>query len=117
MKKTVKKLDIVVQGWLEEQKKKRASGEVIDDEDFMDVMLTILQDEAQLFPGSDVDTINKATCLVFMQHKLASLLHGFDLETTSDGPIDTSEGVGLTYVKASPLEFFLSPRLSPSLYG
>ncbi|KAL5780382.1 hypothetical protein ACOSQ2_011119 [Xanthoceras sorbifolium] len=270
MKKTAKELDLVVQGWLEEHKKKRASGEVKEDEDFMDVMLTILQDEAQLFPSRDVDTINKAICLTIilaasdttmvtltwtltlllnhhnilkkaqnelntqvgserqvnetdlknlvylqailketmrlypagplsiphesmqdciitgyhvpvhtrllvnlwkihhdpnvwsnpyefqperfltthkdidvrgqnyeympfssgrrmcpgvsfalqvMQLTLASLLHGFDLETTSDGPIDTSEGIGLTYVKASPLEVFLSPRLSPSLYG
>ncbi|KAL5777889.1 hypothetical protein ACOSP7_010815 [Xanthoceras sorbifolium] len=66
MKKTSKELDIVVQGWLEEHKKKRASGEVNEDEDFMDVMLTILQDEANLFPGRDVDTINKATCLAMI---------------------------------------------------
>ncbi|TXG52315.1 hypothetical protein EZV62_021484 [Acer yangbiense] len=64
MKKTAKELDIVVQGWLEEHKKKRASGEAKEDEDFMDVMITILQDDPQLFPGRDADTVNKATCLV-----------------------------------------------------
>ncbi|KAL5844987.1 hypothetical protein ACOSQ4_010945 [Xanthoceras sorbifolium] len=270
MKKIAKELDIVVQGWLKEHKKKRASREVNEDEDFMDVMLTLLQDEAQLFPGRDIDTVNKATCLamilaasstttvtltwaltlllnyrdilkkaqneldtqvglerqvneldiknlVYLQailketmrlytaaplsiahesmedctingyyvpaqtrlfvnlwkihhdscvwsdpgefqperflttHKyfdgrgqnfkfmpfssgrrmcpgvsfalqvsqliLASLLHGFDLETRSDGQIDTSEGIGLIYVKASPLEVLVSPRLSPSLYA
>ncbi|KAK3231504.1 hypothetical protein Dsin_003385 [Dipteronia sinensis] len=270
MKKLAKKFDAVAQEWLEEHKKKRASGEAREDEDFMDVMITILQDDPQLFPGRDADTVNKATCLamilaasdtttvtltwvltlllnhpnvlkkaqqeldihvgserqvnesdiknlVYLQaiiketlrlypagplsvphesmedctvsgyhvpartrllvnlwriqrdpavwsdpcefkperflttHKdfdvrgnnheytpfssgrrmcpgvsfalqvlqltLASLIHGFDLETQSNEAVDTSEGIGLTYVKASPLEALLSPRLSPSLYA
>ncbi|TXG52312.1 hypothetical protein EZV62_021481 [Acer yangbiense] len=270
MKKTAKNLDIVVQGWLDEHKKKKASGETKEDEDFMDVMISILQDDPQLFPGRDADYANKATCLamilaasdtvmltliwaltlllnhrdvlkkaqyeldihvgskkqvnesdlknlVYLQaivketmrlyptaplslphesmedctvsgyhipaqtrlfvnlwmihrdpavwsdpcefqperflttHKdfdvrgqnyeympfssgrrmcpgvsfalqvlqltLASLIHGFDLETQSNEPVDTSEGIGLTFVKASPLEVLVSPRLSPSLYA
>ncbi|KAK1554482.1 hypothetical protein Q3G72_012857 [Acer saccharum] len=200
MKETAKKLDMVVQGWLEEHKKKRASGEAKEDEDFMDVMITILQDDPQLFPGRDADTVNKAICLNMIlaasdtttvtltwvltlllnhpdvlkkaQHELdihvgserqfkperfltthkdfdvrgnnheytpfssgrrmcpgvsfalqvlqltlASLIHGFDFETQSNEAVDTSEGIGLTYVKASPLEVLLSPRLSPSLYA
>ncbi|TXG52317.1 hypothetical protein EZV62_021486 [Acer yangbiense] len=270
MKKTAKELDIVVQGWLEEHKKKRAYGEVKEDEDFMDVMITILREDPQLFHGRDTDTVNKATCLamilvasdtttvtltwaltlllnhrnilrkaqneldtqvglerqvkesdiknlVYLQdilretmrlypaaplslphestedctvsgyhipaqtqllvnlwkiqrdpgvwsdpcefqperflttHKdfdvrgqnfeylpfgsgrrmcpgvsfalqvlqlaLASLLHGFDLETESNELVDTSEGIGLTFVKATPLQVILSPRLSPSLYA
>ncbi|KAL5844997.1 hypothetical protein ACOSQ3_011054 [Xanthoceras sorbifolium] len=64
MKKTAKEIDIVVQGWLEEHKRNRASGETKEDEDFMDVMLSILQGDAQLFSGRDADTVNKATCLV-----------------------------------------------------
>ncbi|KAK1555102.1 hypothetical protein Q3G72_021894 [Acer saccharum] len=270
MKKTAKELDIVVQGWLEEHKKKRASGEIKEDEDFMDVMITILREDPQLYHGRDADTVNKATCLamilvasdtttvtltwaltlllnhrnilrkaqneldtqvglerqvkesdiknlVYLQailketmrlypaaplslphestedctvsgyhipaqtqllvnlwkiqrdpavwsdpcefqperflttHKdfdvrgqnfeylpfgsgrrmcpgvsfalqvlqlaLASLLHGFDLETESNELVDTSEGIGLTFVKATPLQVILSPRLSPSLYA
>lgn len=50
------------------------------------------------------------------QLTLASLLHGFDLEPASDGQIDTSEDLGLTYVKKYPVDVLLSPRLSPSLY-
>ncbi|KAJ4701844.1 Cytochrome P450 [Melia azedarach] len=65
MKKTAKELDIVVQGWLEEHKRKRDSGEMKGEEDFMDVMLSIL-DDAEQFPGRDADTINKATCLAFI---------------------------------------------------
>ncbi|KAK4859974.1 hypothetical protein QYF36_015258 [Acer negundo] len=270
MKKIAKNLDIVAQGWLDEHKKKKASKDAKEDEDFMDVMITILQDGAQLFPGRDTDTVNKATCLalivaasdttmltltwaltlllnnrnvlkkaqheldihvgserqvnesditnlVYLQaifketmrlypggpllvphesmedctvsgyhvpaqtqlfvnlwkmhrdptvwsdpgefkperflttHKdfdvrgknfeympfssgrrmcpgvsfalqvlqltLASLIHGFDLETQSNVAVDTTEGMGMTLVKASPLEVLLSPRLSPSLYA
>ncbi|KAL5777892.1 hypothetical protein ACOSP7_010823 [Xanthoceras sorbifolium] len=64
MKKSANELDIIVQVWLEEHKRNRASGETKEDEDFMDVMLSILQDDAQLFSGRDADTVNKATCLV-----------------------------------------------------
>ena len=55
--------------------------------------------------------------LQVLQLTLASLIHGFDFETQSNEAVDTSEGIGLTYVKASPLEVLLSPRLSPSLYA
>ena len=63
MKKIAKELDIVAQGWLDEHKKKRDSGELNGEEDLMDVMLSIL-DDAEQFPGRDLDTINKAMCLV-----------------------------------------------------
>lgn len=63
MKSTAKELDNFIAGWLEEHKKKRLTKEGgKGDEDFMDVMLTILED-AQI-SGFDVDIINKATCLV-----------------------------------------------------
>ncbi|KAJ4706762.1 Cytochrome P450 [Melia azedarach] len=65
MKKTIKELDIVVQGWLEEHKRRRDSGEVIEEEDFMDVMLSILDHEEQ-FLGRDADTVIKATCLALV---------------------------------------------------
>ncbi|KAK1564920.1 hypothetical protein Q3G72_014716 [Acer saccharum] len=61
MKKTAKELDIAIQGWLEEHKRKRVvKGE---EEDFMDVMLAILPDFATQFPDHDADTIIKTTCL------------------------------------------------------
>lgn len=62
MKKTAKKLDTLVEGWLEEHKKKRALGNSgKDEQDFMDVMLNVLQDSE--ICGYDSDTIIKATCL------------------------------------------------------
>ncbi|KAK4859604.1 hypothetical protein QYF36_008491 [Acer negundo] len=42
----------------------RMVGRAQEDEDFMDVMITILQDDPQLFPGCDADAVYKATCLV-----------------------------------------------------
>ncbi|KAH9753340.1 Xanthotoxin 5-hydroxylase CYP82C4 [Citrus sinensis] len=63
MKKTAKELDIVVQGCLEEHKRKRDSREMKGEElDFMSVMLSILGD-TEKYSGRDVDTINKAVCL------------------------------------------------------
>ena len=71
MKKTAKELDGILGEWLEEHKRKRASSENKGEEDFMDIMLRVL-DGAEL-EGYDADTINKATCLVRF---LFSLLHG-----------------------------------------
>ncbi|XP_050215357.1 cytochrome P450 CYP82D47-like [Mercurialis annua] len=61
MKDTAKKLDIVAQQWLKEHKEKKASGH--REEDFMDVMLHLIDQEAEATLGRDSDTINKATCL------------------------------------------------------
>ncbi|CAK7329779.1 unnamed protein product [Dovyalis caffra] len=47
---------------------------------------------------------------------VARLLHGFELATVSDTPIDMSEGPGMTLPKATPLEIILKPRLNSSLY-
>ncbi|KAL9450958.1 hypothetical protein AB3S75_012660 [Citrus x aurantiifolia] len=66
MKKIAKELDVVVQGWLEEHKRKRDSQEMNqEEEDFMYVMLSILGDTEQYY-GRDVDTINKAICLALI---------------------------------------------------
>jgi hypothetical protein len=63
MKKTAKELDSFLGEWLEEHKRKRASGAVAGGEqDFMDVMLSVL--DGKVLAGYDADTINKATCLV-----------------------------------------------------
>ncbi|KAH7850031.1 hypothetical protein Vadar_026750 [Vaccinium darrowii] len=68
MKKTGKKMDDLLQMWLDEHKRRKFSGEAAGAEKgFMDVMLEILDDgthEALNF--FDADTINKATCLGFI---------------------------------------------------
>ncbi|GFY86917.1 cytochrome P450, family 82, subfamily C, polypeptide 4 [Actinidia rufa] len=48
---------------------------------------------------------------------LARLLHGFDLASPLDLPVDMSESPGLTIPKATPLEVLLTPRLPTKLYG
>jgi len=53
----------VVEGWLEEHKKRKVSGEAKGHRDFMDVMLSIVTDNEEN-SNHDADTITKATCLV-----------------------------------------------------
>jgi hypothetical protein len=63
MRRTSKNLDHAVEKWLEEHKQKKASGTAKGEEDFMDLMLSALDDAKELSNRS-ADTINKATCLV-----------------------------------------------------
>ncbi|CAK7347636.1 unnamed protein product [Dovyalis caffra] len=104
MKKIAKDLDHFVEGWLEEHRQKKVNGDQVikGEEDFMDLMLSIFDeaDVAQL--GRDSRTISKATCLLTM----ATLLHGFDFATPSDEPIDMIESIGLTNIRATPLDIF-----------
>ncbi|KAK9012988.1 hypothetical protein V6N11_041013 [Hibiscus sabdariffa] len=65
MKRIAEELDVFVQGWLDEHKRKRLSGgEGKEDQDFMDVMLTVTEDAKLNGFDIDADTITKATCLV-----------------------------------------------------
>ncbi|XP_022132489.1 cytochrome P450 CYP82D47-like [Momordica charantia] len=71
MKRTSKELDHMLTRWLEEHRKDRASGRSKEDKDFMDVMLSVLEEEtANVVSDSahsfDDDTIIKATCLTMV---------------------------------------------------
>ncbi|KAL5722398.1 hypothetical protein ACHQM5_005923 [Ranunculus cassubicifolius] len=48
---------------------------------------------------------------------LGNLLHGFDLTTPMDMPVDLSELEGVTIVKKTPLQVGIAPRLRPEVYG
>ncbi|XP_043809439.1 cytochrome P450 82A1-like [Manihot esculenta] len=64
MKKIAKEIDDVLEKWLQEHKRNRCLGEESkEDQDFMEVMLSILDDKN--LEGYDADTINKATSLGF----------------------------------------------------
>nr|GMC62295.1 cytochrome P450 CYP82D47-like [Ipomoea batatas] len=63
MKRIAKELDNLVGGWLEEHKKRRISEEGWGAQDFMDVMLQIVEDNNAQISDFDADTIIKATCL------------------------------------------------------
>ncbi|XP_077223685.1 xanthotoxin 5-hydroxylase CYP82C4-like isoform X2 [Tasmannia lanceolata] len=54
--------------------------------------------------------------LQVMHLALARLLHGFDMSTPSGGPVNMSEGLGLSITKAGPLEVLLTGRLPSKLY-
>ncbi|XP_071724081.1 demethylepipodophyllotoxin synthase-like [Rutidosis leptorrhynchoides] len=65
MKKS-KELDVVAQQWVNEHKLQRTS-EIVkvngEDQDVMDVLLSVIDDSEKEFEGRDADTIIKATCL------------------------------------------------------
>lgn len=66
MKRTAKELDEMLQGWLEEHKEKKNSDKREEHEkDFMDVMLSVLEDSEEI-PAYDADTIVKASCLAMI---------------------------------------------------
>lgn len=54
--------------------------------------------------------------LQVVQLTVAQLLHGFEIETTSDEPVDMTESSGITNMKATPLNVLLTPRLLAKLY-
>lgn len=54
--------------------------------------------------------------LQVMQLILANLLHRFEFATPNDEPVDMDEGIGLTNLKATPLEVLFTPRLPTHLY-
>ncbi|KAL5978374.1 hypothetical protein ACLOJK_029491 [Asimina triloba] len=47
---------------------------------------------------------------------LARLIHGFNMATTMDEPVDMTEGIAITMPKESPLQVHFSPRLSHELF-
>lgn len=66
MKKVAKELDDILEKWLQEHKRKREFEEA-PPQDFMDVMLTVLQDDNSVdFAGYDADTVHKSTALVYI---------------------------------------------------
>ncbi|XP_062097362.1 cytochrome P450 CYP82D47-like [Humulus lupulus] len=109
MKKTAKELDELAQVWIEEHKRKRVDhkGELVlnnkEEHDFMDVMLSILDDAELGVSSYDADTINKAlslalilggtdTTTVTMTWALALLLNNRDCLTKAQEELDQHVG-------------------------
>ncbi|KAJ8647263.1 hypothetical protein MRB53_000286 [Persea americana] len=61
MKRVAKELDSIMEVYLKEHRRKRLSGEAGDQQDFMDMMLSIMEDSQ--FSSYDPDTIIKSTSL------------------------------------------------------
>ncbi|XP_068655740.1 cytochrome P450 CYP82D47-like [Aristolochia californica] len=64
MKKTAQELDSLCSIWLKEHRLRRLSGNHGPDQDFLDVMLTVL--DKSDFADYDADTVIKATCLTMI---------------------------------------------------
>ncbi|XP_077233172.1 cytochrome P450 CYP82D47-like [Tasmannia lanceolata] len=120
MKKTAKELDYVLSNWLEEHRRKRISDEGGHvDQDFMDVMLSIV-DEAKI-NDYDSGTIIKATCLSLIlggtdttaltltwvlslllnhPHVLKKAQDELDIHVGKDRQVDESDINNLVYLQA-----------------
>ncbi|KAI4327514.1 hypothetical protein L6164_019964 [Bauhinia variegata] len=57
-----------------------------------------------------------ALSLQVLHLTLAALLHSFEIATPSNEPVDMTESIGLTHMKATPLEVLLIPRLNSKHY-
>ncbi|KAL9244172.1 hypothetical protein vseg_017976 [Gypsophila vaccaria] len=66
MRRVFREIDEIIESWLDEHKKNRYDEKSTKDEDFMDVMLSILDHDATKDCNYDADTINKATCLMMI---------------------------------------------------
>ncbi|XP_038905158.1 cytochrome P450 CYP82D47-like [Benincasa hispida] len=77
MKKASKVVDEVFDKWLKEhrQRKMESNNNKVD-QDFMDVMISIVKDDDEQLSGYDGDSVIKATCL-------AMILGGFDTTATT----------------------------------
>ncbi|TYH71924.1 hypothetical protein ES332_D05G217700v1 [Gossypium tomentosum] len=87
MKKVGEDLDRFAEGWLEEHKRRKSSGQFKGGEDFMDVMLSNLKDEGD----HHADTINKATCLV---------VNELDIHVGNNRLVEESDMKNLVYLQA-----------------
>ncbi|KAK9714025.1 hypothetical protein RND81_06G066400 [Saponaria officinalis] len=66
MKRVFTEIDDILEGWLKEHKEKSNDVKSKKDEDFMDVMLSVLDHDATKDCNYDADIINKATCLMMI---------------------------------------------------
>ncbi|XP_019155271.1 PREDICTED: cytochrome P450 CYP82D47-like isoform X1 [Ipomoea nil] len=67
MKETAKEMDTILEGWLQEHKRKRNNNtKSNEEEDFMDGLLSSFEDDKDIPKDFDADTILKATCMVVM---------------------------------------------------
>ncbi|OVA18588.1 Cytochrome P450 [Macleaya cordata] len=124
MKRNGKKLDVILERWLEEHRNKKISSSSSSDasaeqEDFMDVMLSIIE-ETKL-SGRDADTVIKATCLAMImggtdttavsltwivsllmnnRHVLKKAMEELDTLVGKDRQVDDSDLKNLVYMNA-----------------
>ncbi|OVA00959.1 Cytochrome P450 [Macleaya cordata] len=120
MKRNAKEVDTILGNWLEEHRRKKRSsiGEDLE-QDFMDVMLSIIE-ESKL-SGHDADTVIKATCLAMImggtdttavsltwivsllmnnRHALEKAREELDVHVGKDRQVNDSDLKNLVYLNA-----------------
>nr|GMD40253.1 cytochrome P450 82C4-like [Ipomoea batatas] len=130
MKRVAKALDAILQDWVDARKRENGNGKN-EDQGFIDVMLSMIDDQFLEGQTYTRDTIIKATVLSMLQDgsetfsvhftwithlAVARLVQGFNFNTPSNEALDMSEGLGITMPRANPLEVVITPRLPSSLY-
>ncbi|KAK9189660.1 hypothetical protein WN943_018259 [Citrus x changshan-huyou] len=121
MSKIAKYFDIILQEWLDEHKMKRDSGDAKGDEDFMYVLLSLLDDNAEQLPDRDADAVIKAICVtiivaaadtsvVTLTWAIALLLNNrdvlkkaqdeLDIQVGTERPVNESDTRNLVYLQA-----------------
>ncbi|XVE55975.1 hypothetical protein DITRI_Ditri03aG0200500 [Diplodiscus trichospermus] len=132
MRKTAKELDRMLDKCLEEHRQKRKAVKSDGEhDDFMDVMLSLLEDAREL-PSYDADTVNKATCLALIlggtdtttvtmtwalslllnhRHVLRKAQHELDTYVGKDRLVQESDIKNLVYLQAIVKE---TTRLYPA---
>ncbi|KAI4330319.1 hypothetical protein MLD38_028617 [Melastoma candidum] len=129
MKQTRKEFDVMVTEWIDEHKQRRRSSRHKEEEDFMDVMLDIV--ERGEISDYDADTVVKATCLNMLlggtdtitvsliwtlslllnhPHALNKCREEIDLQVGKDRRVNESDIKNLVYLQAVVKE---SLRLYP----
>lgn len=68
------------------------------------------------FGGGRRSCPGKTFSLQMLHLTLASFLHGFEVSTPSNAPVDMIEIPGLTNMKSTPLEILIAPRLPYNCY-
>ncbi|KAF5809070.1 putative cytochrome P450 [Helianthus annuus] len=137
MEQVARELDLMVGKWLEEHRQKRSSGNATEVNDFMDLMIQIVEDNN--VAGYNVDTIIKATCesliaggadtttvmltwtlslLLNNRHALRKVQEELDTHVGKDRQLNESDIYNLVYLQAViketlrlyPAAFLNAPR-------
>ncbi|KAG8371710.1 hypothetical protein BUALT_Bualt13G0116500 [Buddleja alternifolia] len=112
MKRVSKELDGIIEKWIDEHVKCKR-----DEQDFLDVMLSTIDDKFMDSDGPPRLTIIKATVVVSCIINMDLCFEpGFDLAAPGNRTVDMDEGIGITMPRVNPLEVVITPRLEPQLY-
>ncbi|XVE48621.1 hypothetical protein DITRI_Ditri01bG0016200 [Diplodiscus trichospermus] len=119
IKRTAKELDFVFGSWVSEHRERRLHESIKKDQDFIDVMLSIMDDNN--VPTQEADTTIKATCLVFLsrvaminvitltwalslllnnRHVLRKAQDELDIHVGRDRQVEESDITNLVYLQA-----------------